>query len=301
MPNSAAKKIIVVYLPVIHRGYLDFFAAFAHHRQLLIIGDDLLKNVDYLRKDLRALSPKQAAQLIAKAELFDRVGTLTESAIKDIDQSEVTIVMPDEDVSREVAKRLKRAKVTFYPVFLRWDRHNVDAPELANTVAVSRSKKDKAMMTKAVAAADSSSDIWRHVGAVLLDKDGAQVGVASNQGEPSEHSPWMEGDPRNIYKRGVAIETSVFSHAEAILIAEAAKQGTALKGGTMYVTTFPCPVCAKLIARSGIKHLFYKDGYAVLDGRKVLEAYEVAINRVELDEAEDNPSNAGRLVPYNRD
>ena len=53
----------------------------------------------------------------------------------------------------------------------------------------------------------------------------------------------------------------------------------------MYVTTFPCPTCAKLIAYSGIKKLYAGGGYAVLDGELVLKAKGVKIIFVEPDAA----------------
>ena len=47
----------------------------------------------------------------------------------------------------------------------------------------------------------------------------------------------------------------------------------------MYVTDFPCPPCAKLIAGAGIAKLCFREGYAVLDGQDVLEAAGVEIVR----------------------
>ena len=49
----------------------------------------------------------------------------------------------------------------------------------------------------------------------------------------------------------------------------------------MYVTVFPCPPCAKLIAYSGIKRLYCGGGYAVLDGEEVLKSNGVEIYFVE--------------------
>ena len=68
------------------------------------------------------------------------------------------------------------------------------------------------------------------------------------------------------------MELSTALHAEAGLIVEAAKKGISLEGATLYVTTFPCPNCAKLVAASGIKKLIYQDGYSVLDGEELLRS-----------------------------
>jgi dCMP deaminase len=48
----------------------------------------------------------------------------------------------------------------------------------------------------------------------------------------------------------------------------------------MYVTDFPCPPCAKLIAGAGIARLYFRTGYAVLDGQDVLEQAGVEVVQV---------------------
>ena len=58
---------------------------------------------------------------------------------------------------------------------------------------------------------------------------------------------------------------------------ELAKRGIALEGASIYVTTFPCPVCAKSVALSGIKKVYYSKGYSLLDAEDILRAYGVEI------------------------
>jgi len=50
-------------------------------------------------------------------------------------------------------------------------------------------------------------------------------------------------------------------HAEANLIAYAAKKGVALEGATIYVTHSPCQKCLELIIQSGIKEVVYLHPY----------------------------------------
>jgi dCMP deaminase len=70
---------------------------------------------------------------------------------------------------------------------------------------------------------------------------------------------------------------STAEHAEARLIAAAAREGVATDGAVMYVTDFPCPPCAKLIAGAGIRRLYFRSGYAVLDGEDVLREASVEV------------------------
>jgi dCMP deaminase len=297
MPKrSPANKVLVAYVPVLHRGYIEFFNSYPAHKQIYVVGEELLASVDYLRKDLRALSPEVAVEVLKTFDQFEKVGILNQKDIETIDKVNFEVVLPNEDISREVGKKFKKAKLSYHPIFLRWDRQSIEAAEVDPEEKVTSDKKAQRYMSEAVRAADSSSDIWRRVGAVLVSKNGKMLGRASNEGEPTAHSPWMEGDPRNIFHRGVGIEMSLFIHAEAFLIAEAAKTGTSLQDASIYVTTFPCPACSKLIAHSGIENLYYKDGYAVLDGKKVLESYGVNVKRVALDDS--SGTRGSEFVPY---
>jgi deoxycytidylate deaminase len=50
-------------------------------------------------------------------------------------------------------------------------------------------------------------------------------------------------------------------HAEQAAIAAAARSGVAIEGGTLYVTTFPCHLCARLIVAAGIERVVYLHPY----------------------------------------
>ena len=51
-------------------------------------------------------------------------------------------------------------------------------------------------------------------------------------------------------------------HAEQNAIIQAAKHGTNIDGATLYSTTMPCIICAKMIINAGIKRVVYEEGYA---------------------------------------
>lgn len=50
-------------------------------------------------------------------------------------------------------------------------------------------------------------------------------------------------------------------HAEANAIAQAARNGAAIEGATIYLTISPCYDCFKMMINSGIKEVVYKDFY----------------------------------------
>ena len=282
MPSN---KVIIAYVPVIHKGYLNFFQKFSDITECFVVSQEHIDSLEYLKKDIRALDPSQQVALIKSLNIFTSVKVLEKTDLKLINQASTEVIMPNEDICSSLASsELKNATITYYPVFLRWNRDNVNTTH-DRTVAVTDSEFDKHAIAQALITARSSPDIWRRVGAALV-KDKTIVKIAYNNAVPNQHSSTMEGDPRNIFKRGVAIEMSTFLHAEAALIAEAAKNGESLEGASLYVTTFPCPACAKLIAHSGIKKCYFKDGYAVLDGQSVLDQFKVKAIRVLTDETD---------------
>lgn len=50
-------------------------------------------------------------------------------------------------------------------------------------------------------------------------------------------------------------------HAEQNAIIQAAYHGISIKGATMYCTTSPCVICAKMIINAGIKEVIYEEEY----------------------------------------
>src|SRR5690606_19175210 len=58
-----------------------------------------------------------------------------------------------------------------------------------------------------------------------------------------------------------AIEYGRMVHAEMNAITDAARVGHAIRGATLYCTTFPCHICAKHIIASGIARVVYLEPY----------------------------------------
>lgn len=50
-------------------------------------------------------------------------------------------------------------------------------------------------------------------------------------------------------------------HAEQNAIADCAKRGVSCEGATLYVTHYPCIICARLALASGIKEIVYNNNY----------------------------------------
>ena len=51
-------------------------------------------------------------------------------------------------------------------------------------------------------------------------------------------------------------------HAEQNVIIQAARHGIQIQGATLYCTTRPCVICAKMIINANITAVYYQEGYA---------------------------------------
>jgi dCMP deaminase len=273
------KKIVIAYIPVLHQGYQLFLEKHADAQQIYILGQSLIAEFDHLRKEIRALNPKLVQKSLKAWGVKGQILLLDKDQLKKL-QNDTTfkLIMPNEDMMRDFhQKYFPETQVEFDAIFLRWDKHSSTKKNLPQADLETSSKDfDQKMMTAAIQQAQLSSDWWRHVGAVII-KDSKIILAGYNHHLPSAHTPYINGDPRNDFHKGIHIELSTAIHAEAGLIAEAAKKGIKLEGSEIYVSTFPCPICARQIAQSGIKTIYFAEGYGILDAEEILKQYGIKL------------------------
>lgn len=273
---------LVAYVASPHAGYLKLFRAYAGSI-LYVLGDEFIRQFPALVRNLPGVSPHEARTMLEALNIFSSVHVLTLDILKTI--RHLRIIMPDEDVSHAIAtKYLEGGHVTFDGRWrLRWDWGAVHAnrrPEGERVVSIK--EFDREIMRSASNLANKSPDWWRQVGALLVDENGAVLLAAFNRQMPSEQSAYVYGDPRSNFEPGQRIDASIVHHAEAGIVAEVARRPFSMEGCDLYVTTFPCPPCAHLCAHTGIKRLFYVDGYSLVAGAETLQAKAVEIIRVEM-------------------
>lgn len=133
---------------------------------------------------------------------------------------------------------------------------------------------DATFMQIAYIVAQKSKCVSHKVGSLIV-VDGRIISTGYN-GTPTgscncdDHAKtqnWLNGElyPPRLNQK-FRMEHSEWSkkheiHAEINSILWAARNGTSILGGTMYVTISPCTECAKAIAQSGIKRLVYCKAY----------------------------------------
>lgn len=275
-------KALIAYIPALHEGYINFLKKHVD-AELFILGKDLVAESPRMDRDIRAISPDEMKVAIYALGIVKNVTVLNKTDISGVAKKFKKIIMPDEDVSRKIAETyFKGIPVQYDSVFLRWDKQISTAEQtISPNHTISIAEFDREMMKRAFNESTKSSDWWRQIGALII-KDGKPVIVGYNHPLPSDHVHNVLGDPRSNFDAGVSIELSKFIHAEAALIAEAARKGISLEGAHLYVTTFPCPVCAKSVAVSGIKKVFYSKGYSLLDAEDILKTHTISIVCVKM-------------------
>lgn len=274
------RVILILYLPAIHKGYLKFLEPYQSH-PIYLLGQELVDELAEHR-EIRALDPEEATRgITAMLQNVSDVKVLDRKALGCLQKEGISIIAPDEAIMHAlVEKYFPEHRVTFERTFLRWESGNVFSVSNVLFDRVSTESFDRRRMNEAEADGERSSDWWRRAGAVLLTSQGL-IFRAHNEHVPSEYAPYINGDPRDSIKAGTRSEISSALHAEKGVLAQALRHGVSTLDARLYVTIFPCPDCAKLIAFSGVGQLFFRAGHASLDGFDILKAKGIEIVKVE--------------------
>ncbi len=276
MPNKKEQYSIVAFIPAIHKGYIDFFRKYPGGT-LYVLGLDFINDFPHIERDIRTPVFDDLCKIINALGIFKNVIELNRENINSI-PSTVKIVMPEDSVTSSVAQKyLSERDILFGNIFLRWNKQ-ISTTEfaVAPNRTISYEEFDKEIINKAFKEAEKSSDWWRRIG-VIATRNGKPIITGFNSHLPSDFTLDSYGDPRSSFDAGERFDLSTAIHGEADLISKAAKMGISLDGASLYITTFPCPGCAKLIVNAGVKKLFYSQGYSILDAEKILNAFKVEI------------------------
>lgn len=135
--------------------------------------------------------------------------------------------------------------------------------------------------------AKRSTCLRRQVGAVIVkDKhilssgyNGAPSGLlhCSETGCIREQMNVPKGE-RHELCRGI--------HAEQNAIIQAAVHGIQIKGATLYTTTFPCVLCAKMLVNAGIVKILYQGTYPDQLSLDILKEANIVVEQWNSERAE---------------
>lgn len=115
----------------------------------------------------------------------------------------------------------------------------------------------------------------KHVGCIIVKDKNILASGYNGSISRLDHCDEVGHDMEN----GSCVRTV---HAEQNAIVQAAKNGTSINGAYIYVNTFPCWNCFKLIANVGISKVFYKDSYRISE-RVLMAAKQLSMELVKID------------------
>lgn len=287
------KTAIVLYAPIVHKGYINLLKEHGSKSvPVFLFGDSIFKQlkknhqeiVERVSRDMRALPVDDVVNSL-RYSYSGVVQVLEHEDVYALHEYKKLIFSEDEICHAFTTEyNFSFNKTQFVSWFLRW---NMPASTTRNDIQCDRTVSvDKLKelgffkyMRHARAESTKSPDWWRQVGSVLV-RDNSVLLTACNTHLPSVYEVYYAGDPRSNFNAGEHIEVSKAIHSEASIIAQAGKYGVKTQGCELYVTTFPCPACANLIALSGITRVYFADGYSLVGAIDVLRAYGVEVVRV---------------------
>ena len=143
---------------------------------------------------------------------------------------------------------------------------------------MARIERSRLHMEEAILQSRRSQCPRKHVGAVAI-RDGRIIASGYNGVLPGVNSKM------GMNEHG----ESTTVHAEANLIAYAAKMGIPLKGSSLYTTLEPCRKCAELLLQVGFSEVIFLDFYRKHDGLRLLANSNLQTIKLTLD-GEDTTS-----------
>lgn len=126
---------------------------------------------------------------------------------------------------------------------------------------------------------ERSTCLRRKVGAVIV-KDNRILTTGYNGAPPGAMHCDEVGCLRDIMSipSGERHELCRALHGEQNAVIQAAKYGIPIEGGTIYTTTYPCVICAKILIASGINRIVYNGGYPDELSKKFLHDSGITID-----------------------
>ncbi len=129
--------------------------------------------------------------------------------------------------------------------------------------------------------AKRSNCVSRKVGAVITVDN--QIVSTGYNGAPKglHHCVDAGGCLRklNHIESGTRQEVCRAVHAEQNAIISAAVKGVSIKGGTLYINTYPCSICTRMIINAEIKRIVYDSDYSDELSKEMLEESKIKVIR----------------------
>ncbi len=145
---------------------------------------------------------------------------------------------------------------------------------------IGKSFSDQELMNLAGKIAKRSFDYTFQTGAVLA-RDGKLLAGAHNRVLPYPTYTLHQGASKEKhFSPPHDLNHFDTNHAEVELLLTALKAGADLEGASLYINLLPCPICARMIARSTIKEVVYQHDHSQGYGFKLLKKVGKKVSRL---------------------
>lgn len=129
--------------------------------------------------------------------------------------------------------------------------------------------------------AKRSNCVSRKVGAVITVDN--QIVSTGYNGAPKglHHCVDAGGCLRrlNNIESGTRQEVCRAVHAEQNAIISAAIKGVSIKGGTLYVNTYPCSICTRMLINAELKRIVYNSDYSDELSKELLDESKIEVDK----------------------
>ncbi len=152
---------------------------------------------------------------------------------------------------------------------------------------------DEYFMSVASLVSQRSTCLRRRVGAVIVKEK--RILTTGYNGAPSGLTHCLEiGCLRETMQipSGERHELCRAIHAEQNAIVQAASFGVSVRGSTIYSTTYPCSLCAKMIINAGIVEIVIKEGYPDSMAVEMLEQACIKVRYLDSAPPRTHPNNS---------
>lgn len=152
---------------------------------------------------------------------------------------------------------------------------------------MTRPSNDEYFMEMAHLASKRSTCLRRKVGAIIvIDKRVLTTGYnGAPKGLPHCEETGCLREQMNV-PSGERHELCRGVHAEQNAIIQAAVFGVSVKGATIYITNYPCSVCAKLLLNAGISEVVYDGEYKDDLAIELLSQGDIIVRNFKLNNSE---------------
>ncbi|CAN5157805.1 hypothetical protein BH11PAT4_BH11PAT4_4390 [soil metagenome] len=273
--------LLLLYLPALHEGVINLLKRQrdAGAAQVVLLGSSLIGTVHGAPRDF-AVSPQVMAQCVDVLGIFPTPCLVAEVGT-------VASMLGD---AQFVAHRHKAVEVVLEEFgllaqaswdddFMRWDipKAMKQAP-VGSSISVTDEDFFQEVLLQATEDAQRSENFFRQVGAALM-RSGEVLLLAHNQSGHFQGEHLTIGNPR-VWIDGGHPDINPDIHAEQALIVAALRRGISFEGADVLVTCFPCRTCANMLARTGLKRLYFHEGYSEHGTGQVLLDHRIELFQV---------------------